>query len=157
MLILDIALPDLSATADLAAKLVKMPSLLNGKTIYLEGDLGAGKTTLVRYFLEAVGYQGNVKSPTYGLMESYALERLQVLHLDLYRLSEPEELEYLGLRDLHDEETLMLVEWPNYGQGFLQAADLKVVLSGDDQQRQARLIFKNQESQWIRVVRKQIR
>lgn len=92
--------------------------------IYLEGDLGAGKTTFARAYIHALGFSGYVKSPSYGLLETYQAGGQKILHLDLYRIEDPEELEYLALRDLFDQDSTLLVEWPDRGGSFLPAPDL---------------------------------
>jgi len=107
--------------------------------IYLKGDLGAGKTTLARGFLRALGYAGRVRSPTYTLIEPYPFDSWSVYHLDLYRLSDARELEDLGLRDLLEEQALLLVEWPERGNGVLPAADLVITIEHSGDGRQVRL------------------
>ncbi len=96
--------------------------------LFLNGDLGAGKTTLVRGLLRAADYSGTVKSPTYSLVEEYELPHRRVFHFDLYRLKDPEELEWMGMSDYLRQEALCCIEWPQMGEGFLPAADLELNL-----------------------------
>lgn len=107
--------------------------------VYLRGDLGAGKTTLVRGLLRGLGYQGAVRSPTYTLIEPYDAVDPPVVHLDLYRLADPEELDYLGLRDLLERPGLILIEWPERGAGALPPADLELLIEHAGDRRQIRL------------------
>ncbi len=111
--------------------------------VYLKGDLGAGKTTLVRGFLHGLGYPGTVKSPTYTLMEPYRIGEKSICHLDLYRLADAEELEYLGVRDLLEEERVLLIEWPERGEGFLPVADLTILISHREQGRGVELSYQS--------------
>ena len=97
--------------------------------LYLSGDLGAGKTTLARGLLAGLGVTGPVRSPTYTLVEVHALPRVVGVHVDLYRLTDPDELEALGLRDLHAPGHLWIVEWPERAAGALPAPDLELRLA----------------------------
>src|SRR4051812_1370500 len=112
---------DEDALTELARALAKCVS--GGGVIYLEGPLGAGKTTFARALLRALGVGERVKSPTYTLIETYTLPELVAHHLDLYRIAAPDELEWLGLRDLAVGPQLWLIEWPEHGAGGTPPAD----------------------------------
>jgi tRNA threonylcarbamoyladenosine biosynthesis protein TsaE len=99
------------------------------RVVTLSGELGAGKSTFARGVLRSLGVQGTIKSPSYTLIETYELPEVQVLHLDLYRLHDPEELENLGLVDYHRPGHLWLIEWPERGAGRLPQPDLGFVFS----------------------------
>ena len=114
-------------------------SLVPPGIVYLRGDLGAGKTTLSRGLLHGLGHSGSVKSPTYTIVEPYVLDAMSVYHFDLYRLGDPEELEYLGLRDYLEESALLLFEWPDRGGAYLPPADLLIELSPIDEGRHVEL------------------
>ncbi len=121
-------LADEEATLAFGGRLAEALASLEGGCVFLQGELGAGKTTLTRGVLAALGHRGAVKSPTYTLVEAYELTPRRVYHFDLYRLGHPEELDYMGIRDYFDGHSLCLVEWPSRGEGFLPAADLRVTL-----------------------------
>jgi tRNA threonylcarbamoyladenosine biosynthesis protein TsaE len=104
------------------------PAVRDGGAIQLHGDLGAGKTTFARALLRALGVGERVKSPTYSLIESYRVGDLDIHHLDLYRIADAGELEWLGVSDLAVESALLVVEWPERGAGVLPVADLRLEL-----------------------------
>ena len=120
-------LPDETATAALAERFAA--AIEGGLVLYLHGELGAGKTSFARALLTALGVGERVKSPTYSLIESYVAGTRTAWHLDLYRISDPGELEWLGLDALGDPAALVLVEWPERGTGALPAADLTLDLA----------------------------
>lgn len=130
-------LPDEAATAALAQRLAG--ALDDGLVVYLHGDLGAGKTSFARALLSVLGVGERIKSPTYSLVESYRAQGRPAWHLDLYRIADPGELEWLGLDALSDPQALVLVEWPERGAGALPAADLVVHLEYAGLGRRARM------------------
>jgi len=107
--------------------------------IFLQGELGAGKTTLVRGFLRGMGYQGTVKSPTYTLIETYVCGDVTCYHLDLYRLDDLEELDYLGLRDIFAENALCLIEWPERFVAALPSPDQQIAIEYGELGRSVRI------------------
>ena len=130
-------LSDPEQTSQLGAAIAA--AIDDGLQVHLQGELGAGKTSLVRALIGALGYQGKVRSPTYTLVEPYQVNDRELWHLDLYRLADPEELEFLGIRDLERRDAIVLVEWPQKGEGMLPEPDLLIELIYKGEGREARL------------------
>jgi len=139
---LEYLLPDEASTIAIGESLAKVLHWQNDQeqvqqslVVFLNGDLGAGKTTLTRGFVRGMGHQGNVKSPTYTLVEPYELPPWKVYHFDLYRLGDPEELEYMGIRDYFSDHCCCFIEWPEKGAGLLANADIIINMVYQDEQR----------------------
>jgi tRNA threonylcarbamoyladenosine biosynthesis protein TsaE len=130
-------LPDEKATLELGAALAA--GLAPGMVLALRGELGAGKTTLVRGILRALGYAGRVKSPTYTLVEVYEVSRLHLYHFDFYRFHDPSEWIEAGFRDMFNGRNICLVEWPERARGQLPPADLDILLEVTEPGRSAAL------------------
>lgn len=141
-------LPDAEATAALGESLAATRPAR--AVVFLQGDLGAGKSTLARAWLRALGVTGAIKSPTYALVERYPIPGGEAAHLDLYRLAAASELDFLGLDELAAEATLWLVEWPERGAGSLPPPDLRVVLAAQGAGRRAVLESASPEGEaWL--------
>jgi len=138
MTVEQVDLPDEAATLALGASLARR-LIGGGACVYLEGDLGAGKTTLVRGLLRGLGHEGAVKSPTYTIVEPYELGGVHIYHFDLYRLGDPEELELIGVRDYFSSDSLCLLEWPERGAGVVPSPDLTITLAVNGRGRKATL------------------
>lgn len=122
--------------------------------MHLSGELGAGKTTFCRGFIQAFGHHGKVKSPTYTLIEPYQLADITINHLDLYRLTDPEELEYLGIEDICQDQGICLIEWPERAEGILTEPTLSLELTHREQGRE--MIARSHNSQakaWLELAR----
>lgn len=117
------------------------PALYKVSIVTLTGDLGAGKTTLVRGILRGRHYRGAVKSPTFTLVEPYELEAQFIYHFDLYRLNDPEELEFMGAREYLHGDGLCLIEWPEKGSGFLPEPDVTVTIKKSAEGRMVTIRF----------------
>ena len=128
-----ITLKNETETTEIGARVASC--LKGGEVIYLKGELGTGKTTLVRGALNELGHTGNVKSPTYTIVEPYSIDSHVIYHFDLYRLDDPEELESLGIRDYCDGQSICFFEWPEKGGDFLPDADILISLSYQNEGR----------------------
>ncbi|MEE9327654.1 MAG: tRNA (adenosine(37)-N6)-threonylcarbamoyltransferase complex ATPase subunit type 1 TsaE [Cocleimonas sp.] len=133
MLNQNIIIENEKAMMELGGKIAEQ--FTKGGIILLNGDLGVGKTTLVRGLLRHLGFQGIVKSPTYTLVEPYQFKQRMIYHFDLYRLGDPEELEYIGGRDYWQGDNLCLLEWPEKAQGYLPEEDLNMNIFHDGESR----------------------
>lgn len=118
------SLNDTIIAAEQIARSLSFPSC-----IYLEGAMGAGKTTLITHILHSLGYEGAVTSPTYNLVQEYSIQAGTLYHMDLYRVNDPMELEFLAIDDLWSKNSIFMIEWPDRGAGFLPAADLSLTIS----------------------------
>ena len=131
-------LADEQAMSDFGARIARVTQ--GHGLIFLEGNLGMGKTTLSRGIIRGLGHVGAVKSPTFTLVEPYEIGEGRAFHFDLYRLVDPEELEFLGIRDYFEDDALCLIEWPDKGAGFLPKPDLTITISPQDSGRSLKIL-----------------
>lgn len=144
-------LPNEAATIALARSLA--PALLDGGVVYLRGELGVGKTTFARALLRAMGVGERVKSPTYSLLERYVVNDRDAFHLDLYRIADAGELEWLGLDELDAPAAIVLIEWPERGRGALPKPDLEITLEHASQGRRVVLTTASARGRnWLEIV-----
>lgn len=129
-----------AAGKQLALKLSELNGL-HRSVITLSGELGAGKTTFCRGFIRACGYDGAVKSPTYTLIETYTTARGEIGHLDLYRLEDPEELDFIGFRDLLEAESALLIEWPERVESIARLASVRIAIEHRDSESRQLTVF----------------
>jgi len=131
-------LADEQAMSDFGARIARVTQ--GHGLIFLEGNLGMGKTTLSRGIIRGLGHVGAVKSPTFTLVEPYEIGDIRAFHFDLYRLVDPEELEFLGIRDYFEDDALCLIEWPDKGAGFLPKPDLIITIGPQDSGRSLKIL-----------------
>ncbi|MGE8152312.1 tRNA (adenosine(37)-N6)-threonylcarbamoyltransferase complex ATPase subunit type 1 TsaE [Pseudomonas vancouverensis] len=131
-------LADEQAMSDFGARIARVTQ--GHGLIFLEGNLGMGKTTLSRGIIRGLGHVGAVKSPTFTLVEPYEIGDVRAFHFDLYRLVDPEELEFLGIRDYFEDDALCLIEWPDKGAGFLPKPDLTITISPHNSGRSLKIL-----------------
>lgn len=148
------SLPDEQATLRVGAGLAAVCEA--GAVVWLTGTLGAGKTTLSRGWLQALGHCGAVKSPTYTIVEPYTLACGTVYHFDLYRLNDPEELELMGIRDYFISAYLCLIEWPEKGDALLSRPDMSINLSHDasDGRTMTITVYSDRAQRWLAAFEK---
>ena len=133
----ELIIPNEKAMMELGGRIAEQ--FPRGGIVLLNGDLGVGKTTLVRGLLRHLGFEGTVKSPTYTLVEPYQIGDRSIYHFDLYRLGDPEELEYMGGRDYWESDALCLIEWPEKALGYLPKEDLKLEIFHFGEQRKVKI------------------
>ena len=146
---LKLVVKNINETITLSRKLANCCAQLKSSfVIYLIGELGVGKTALAQGFIQYFGFE-RVKSPTYSLVESYENYVINIHHFDCYRLNDPEELEYIGIRDYLSPGHLQLIEWPELGKGAIAEADISLTLSGDGNQRKINIISHTEEGKEV--------
>src|SRR5918996_6210628 len=149
---LDLKLPDAAATLRLGEALAA--GIAPGRVLFISGDLGAGKTTLVRGLLRGLGYAGRAKSPTYALVEPYTFSSLHLYHFDFYRFKDHSEWLNSGFREHFNPGSLCVVEWPEKAGDLLSPPDLHIKLDFDGQARRARLEARSRAGEaWLSSLR----